>query len=161
MLRSRRPALVATTATVLLSWLIAPLACGWKSHFADMKARIDAMPIPQSYEMLYETQRGVKPPFFGDHPTVNRFYRSPTDPAATCETLAGLLQELSWEESRYDWGCTFSVRVPSGWRARLSRVPHYQGVVLVAAMRPDRPDRHPAEPQGAYTRVAVTLKDVR
>lgn len=150
-------ALVAGIALVL--WSVASYGCAFKSHFPDMRDRLAALPIPETYEHLYDDQRGGNPPFFGDVPQVMAFYRSPDDPERTCDELVSRLEKVISNVNRTSWGCTLVLDVPSGWRARLWNVWRYGGSVTVATVSPERRTLHPAEPREPYTRVAVALAD--
>lgn len=171
MLRGRRTALGMSGRRGQWRWISAALAasvalgswslcgCALKTHFPDMQAQLAALPIPEAYGYLYETRRGGKPPFFGDDPQVWVYYRSPDDPDRTCDTLASRLEDFVSNDSRTGWGCSLTLEVPSGWRARLWNVWSYRGNVTVASVRPERRELHPAEPREPYTRVAVGLAD--
>lgn len=149
----------AAAGVALVLWSVSPFGCAWKSHFPDMRDRLSALPIPEAYEHLYETQRGGNPPFFADYPQVMAFYRSPDDPQGTCDALASQLEDVTSNVNRTSWGCTLLLEVPSGWRARLWNIRRYGGTVTVAIVSPERRELHPAEPRQAYTRVAVALVD--
>lgn len=150
-------ALTAGVALGLCS--VSACGCAWKSHFPDMRERLAALPIPETYEHLYDDQRGVNPPFFADYPQVMAYYRSLFDPERTCDQLASRLEKLTSTFQRMTSGCTLVIEVPSGWRARLWNVWKYGGTVTVATVSPERRTLHRSEPREPYTRVVVALVD--
>jgi hypothetical protein len=162
-IRGRTARLCCSVAALcaLIAYTIVSAGCfyftAWQTHFPDMRRQLDALPMPDGYELLAETEEGA-PPF--SSPVMMRIYRSPQDLDATCDQLQAQFQDRSPTIThRNERGCGLQFRVSSGWEAKLWGIWRYGLVLSVSQLGENRDRLHRDEPLEPYTRVLVSLTD--
>jgi hypothetical protein len=91
--------------------------------FEDMDRQLDRVPVPEDLTFLESKRRGGNPPFFGDYPTINRFYTTTQSIEAVCvelkragERAAEFVSSNLMLESCF---CSHTFKLSSGLIARM------------------------------------------
>jgi len=71
------------------------------------------------------------------------------------------MEEIASPSRTSATGCGFTFRLPAGWLGRILGRSTYQASASVNRVRGERPDRNPAEPIDAYTRLYLVAVDAR
>ena len=142
------------------------------NHIPDMKAGIDKLPIPSSYQVLHEDVDYTDKFLDLSNITVTRWYRSPLDFEGTCEQLRAAFKVSQDVHYGINHLCIIKTRVPYGWRTWfLSSYGAQVSVVAVPAETPVSPaeqqrrrqsgfpisSRPVWQPPDAFTQVSVNV----
>ena len=132
--------------------------------FDDMVKRADSVPIPDSYEFLETTRRGVNPPFFGDNPTVDKQFIAHVAFEDVCAELKSIGEATGcWSVGeKYEpenCFCVYTHRISAGWTSRGWGTWFYTLHLYASGEQARRPDRGCARSNAPTTRVQVSVTD--
>jgi hypothetical protein len=149
-----------TSACFLTPWAF------FHTSFDDMVKRADSVPIPDAYEFVETTTRGVNPPFFGDNPTVDKQYIAHAAFEDVCAQLKAIGDATGcWSvgaRTRYEpenCSCVYTHKIPAGWTARGWGTWFYTLHLYASGEQAPRPNRGCAPSNAPTTRVQVSVAD--